>query len=559
MCPDPGQDPRLTSGRDPRLERQREPLPPAVLAGIVSGVAGLALVIVALLWWVVAKKFVGAPLVLLILAVVALVVYAVTNAERLRTVWRQRSARQFANSATFALLVLGIVVLVNIIGARHHWRYDLTQNKQYSLSEQTVTILRGLDKPVQITAFVSPDYYNAEEIRSRLREYDIASAKTKVTIYDPKTSMDKVKEYDVRYDGTIIVTCADKKEEVTGGSEEQLTSAILAVTKGEKTKVYFLAGHGEKRIEGMDENSIADIKSNLENQQYDVQELVLLQQKEPAVPGDCAVLCIVGPQQPLADKEIAAIKKYLDQAGKLFVALEVPPAPDLHEILEPHGITPLNGVVLDPVSNLWGNIGIPLVVHPEQHDITAGQEAIFFPGARALEVAEEVPQEQPYPGGPPPQPTKKGVELLLTGESAWLDTNFKPGTEPKSDPGERSGRLCLAVAVDESKQKPPTPPGMPPPPDEEEQEGARLVVVGDSDFLTQNIRNISPVGIVFALKSIAWLAKEDKLVSIPPKEPTDRRMVLSGGQLKLTIILIFLVPVLILLAGIVVWVMRRGG
>lgn len=544
--------------RDPRLHKA-EPLPTSVLAGIIAGLAGLVLIVVGLLWWAISKKLVGAPLVVLILGVVGTGVYIYTNRDRLRIFWGQRGSRESTNATIFALLVLGIVVLVNIIGARHHYRYDFTQNKQYSLSEQTLKILRSLDKPVQITAFLSPDYYGTYEIRSRLREYDIASPKTIVTIYDPKTNLDKVKEFEVRYDGTIIIQCGDKKEEVTGGSEEQLTSAILAVTKGEKTKVYFLSGHGERRLDTMAEDSIADIKENLQNQQYDVKELVLLQQKEPQVPADCSALCIIGPMQPLAAKEIAAINKYLDQGGELFVALEVPPAPDLHEILGRFGIKVLNGVVLDPVSNLWGNMGVPMVVNPEPHDITAGQQSFFFPGARAFELESEEPTEPMYPGSPPPQPRKKGIELLMSSESAWLDTNFKPGVQPKKDPGEKSGPLCLAVAVDQKKSEPQMPPGMEPPVEEQQGKGPRIVVVGDSDFLTQAVRDISPVGIVFALKSIAWLTKDEKLVSIPPKEPTDRRLVLSGAQLKLVIILVFLLPVLVLVAGVTVWVMRRGG
>jgi ABC-type uncharacterized transport system involved in gliding motility auxiliary subunit len=530
------------------------------LAGIAAGLAGATFIVVALLWWAVSKKFLWPPLLFCVAGAGAIAAYVVTNRERLVSFCKQRTSREFVNSTAFAFFVLGIVVLVNIIGARHHWRHDFTESKRYSLSEQTMKILRGLDKPVRITAFISPDYYDSEEIRSRLREYDIASPKTEVTIYDPKTNIDKAREFNVRYDGTTIITCGDKKEEVTGGSEEQLTSAILAVTKGEKTKIYFLAGHGERRMDTMAEDSISDLKSNLENQQYEVKELVLLKEKEPKIPGDCAVLCIVGPTQPLAQKEITAINKYLDQGGKLFVALEVPPAPDLHEILGGHGIKVLNGIVFDPVVNLWGNVGIPLVVHPEDHEITSGQPSIFFPGSRAFEIEEEAPAEPSYPGGPPPQPQKKGTELLMTSDSAWVDTNFKPGIQPKKDAGERSGRLCLAVAVDESKEKPPTYPGMPHPPEEEgEGKGTRIVAVGDSDFLTQTVRTISPVGIVFALKSIAWLAKEEKLVSVPPKEQSEKRIVLSGAQLKLVVILIFAVPVLILLTGVGVWVMRRGG
>ncbi|MBC7288821.1 MAG: GldG family protein, partial [Armatimonadetes bacterium] len=485
--------------------------------------------------------------------------YVVTNKEQLRAFWRQRASRQVMNSAAFAVFVLGIVVLANIIFARHRFRHDFSESKQYTLSEQTIKILKQLDKPVELIAFVSPDYYNSEEIRARLREYDIASPKTHVTVYDPKMNFDKVKEYGIQFDGTIVVKCGDKKEEVTGGSEEQITSAILAVSRGEKTQVYFLSGHGEKPLDSYDEDGLASLKRNLENQQYEAKELTLIAQKEPKIPEKCAVLCIIGPKSRLFDKEIEAIKKYLDQGGNLFVCLEPPPAPDLHEILEPHGIKALSGYVIDPVTNLWGQWGIPLVVRPEQHEITRGLSAIFFPGVCALEVKEE--QSQPsYPGGPPPPPRKKGTELLLSSDSAWLDTNFTPGKQPVKDPGERSGRLCLAAAVDEGQESE-KPPWAPPEEQEQSKEGpaTRIVVVGDSDFLTQRLTALTDVGLVFGLKAIAWLAKEQKLVSIPPKEKKDYKLVVSGNQLKVVVILIFLVPVAVLLAGVGVWVLRRGG
>jgi len=536
----------------------RPKLPMPVVAGISAGIAGAILVVAGILWWAVKKKLLVMPLVLLVLGVAGLAVYVVTNRQQLRGFWQQRTSRQFVNSAAFAVFVVGILVLVNIIGARHFLRHDFTQNKQYSLSEQTRKVLDDLKQPLEIIAFVSPDYYNSEELRARLREYDIASPKTKLEIIDPKTALDKVREYNVQFDGTIILKYGDKKEEVTGGSEEQLTSAILSLTKGEKTKIYFLSGHGERRLDGYGEDGIADFKRSLENQQFEVKELVLMKEKEPQVPSDCAVLCIIGPQQPLLKKEIDAINKYLSQGGNAFICLEIPPAPNLKEIIASHGVTPLDGVVFDPTYNFLGNIGMPLVVQPEDHDITRNLQGLFFPGSRALEVTE-TPTPPQYPGAPPPPP-QKASKLLQTSDSAWLDSNFQPGKRPVKDAGERSGRLCLAAAVDEGKkEQPPQMPGMPPPPEQPEGPGTRMVIVGDSDFLTRSVANIYPTDVVFGLKAIAWLAKEQKLVSIPPKERPQRNLALSSVQLKVSAIIVFALPLLVLLAGIAVWVLRRRG
>ncbi len=524
--------------------------------GIAAGFAGLALLLADLVWWAVKKTFKAPQWTLLILGAAAIIAFIVLCRKLIAEWWRQRSARQFVNSAAFTLFVAGILVLANVIAARHHKRWDLTKEKRYALSEQSMKIIKGLDKTVEIFAFVSPRYYRYEQVHELLREYETASPKLRVHYFDPKVHRDKVQEFNVQFDGTIIVKCGERKEEVTGGTEEQITSAILAVTTGEKTKLYFLTGHGEKDIDSYSEQGLASLKRVLENQQYEVKELTLALQKQPKVPDDCAVLCIIGPQKKLLPKEVKAINRYLDQGGNLFVCLEPPPAPSLNEILSGHGLKALDGTIMDPAANLNGIPAIPAVLRPEEHEITRGLALLIFPTARAIEVEEQESEPQ-YPGAPPPPPRKKGVELVLTSEEAWLESSYDPSKPAKHDPGERSGRLCIAAAVDEG-EKPPTPPGMP---EEEENEGpkTRIVVVGDSDFVTEALVPTFQYNLAFAAKAIAWLAKKEKLVSIPPKSTTPSYIAISGPQLKLVIVLVFALPLAVLIAGGVVWALRRGG
>jgi hypothetical protein len=547
-------------GPDPRLA-PRPSMSSAALGGMVAGILGAVLLLAGLLTWSIKKAFLPWPLILLVLGLAGLVFYVLSSKERLLAFWRQKTPRLILNSAAFAVFIAGIVVLVNFVGIRHHYRHDFTKNKQYSLSEQTIKIAKALDKPVEMIAFVSPDYFAADEFKSRLREYSVLGGKITVHTYDPKVAADKVREYNIRSDGTIIIKCGDKKEDIVGGSEEQITSAILAVSKGEKTKIYFLSGHGERRVDSSSEDSIADLKKWLENQQYEIKELVLARDKEPKVPGDCAVLAIMGPEQPLLAKETEAIKGYLAQGGKAFICLAPPPAPNLADLLGPHGIKPMDGVVYDPVNNLPNAPGVTLVVQPEEHDITRGLQLFCLPLARALQVEQSAPQQPQYPGAPPPPSSQKGVPLLQTSEQSWVDTNFQPGVEPKKTPGARTGKLVLAAAVDESaKQPPPTPPGMPPQPQPPQTgPGTRIVVVGDIDFLTPRVGELARIGVVFALKSVAWLAKDEKLVSVPPKEKVERNLNLSGVQQKVVMIIVFAIPALILLAGISVYVLRRRG
>jgi len=543
----------------PSGRRQASAMPkPTALekASLIGGWLGLLAIIAGLVWAAVVKHFGALPLALVIGGVALGMLWLVVNIGKVGAAARGRQSRLIFNSAAFVAVILGIVVLLNYIGARHHLRKDLTESQQFSLSEQTRKVAQDLEKEVKLIAFIAPEHRDAAEAEDRLREYEMLSPKIKVERYDPKTNFAKVKEYavdahNVQWSPVIIVQSGDRTEDVVGVSEEQLTSAILAVSQGKKTRAYFLQGHGESALEGGVPNSVATLKSNLENQQYDVETLSLMAQKEPQVPDDCAVLIIIGPQKPLHDKETEAIKRYLSQDGKLFVAVGAPPAPGLEEILSSYGITPLDGMVMDPQMSLWGQINVPMVNAPASHKITRNLGAVILPVTRAFEL-ESTPSQ--YPGAPPP-PGPKPTALLESSSAAWLETTLKG--QPKKDPGEQGGPLVMAALVDEAISPTPLMPGMPPPPSGN---GMRLVVVGTpilvSDTLVDQGVN---VGVVFALKSIAWLVENEKLISIPPKDTTPNRITVSDRQRNLAIVAVCLLPALIMLTGGVVWWRRRRG
>src|SRR5688572_8684312 len=67
--------------------------------------------------------------------------------------FRRRNARYGAIASVSVLVVLGILIAVNYVSTRQNKRWDLTANRQYSLSEQTVNLLRGLTAPVRFLVF----------------------------------------------------------------------------------------------------------------------------------------------------------------------------------------------------------------------------------------------------------------------------------------------------------------------------------------------------------------------------------------------------------------------
>ncbi len=180
--------------------------------------------------------------------------------------------------------------------------------------------------------------------------------------------------------------------------------------------------------------------------------------------------------------------------------------------------------------------------------------ALALPTTRALEILDsEQPEEPQYPGAPPP-PTQKAVPLLETSPDAWLET--ATSGQVSRDPGELGGPLVMAAAVDEGGPQQ-TPYGMPP--QDNDENGLRMVVLGDSDMMTDEIANIGlKANIYFTLNAMNWLTENEKLISIPPKDEMPRYMTMSAGQVKLLwAISVFIIPLLVLLSGAVVWWRRR--
>lgn len=550
--------------RDPRLL----PVPSGALTAValygrMAGWAGSLLLLAALGLLGVTKSLHGLPIkVGGILGLVCIAFWVYSNIHQLVIAVRTRGMQTALNSALFTVLVLAILVLVNYVGGRHQiFHTDLTKNKQYSLSDQTIKILKALDKKVTITAFISEENQRGDEMRRLLNDYDRAASRLEVKFYDFKTDVDKVQEYGAKFDGTMFVEAgeegAKRKEEIQGGSEEQITSTILAATTGQKTRICFLTGHGETGPEsagGPEKPSYSALKSILTNQQYQVDTLNMVTQKLPQVPGDCKLLVVAGAKYAPTPAELKAITQYVDQAGNLLLLLEPPPAYDFADLLKAHGVTPLPGQVTDPLSSAEGNQQI-LAAVPQEHDVTHGLQLVVLPTTIAFDVQESAPPPA-MPGAPPPPSDQKARPLLKTSDAATV-----------AGLTGRRGPFTVAVAIDESPAAPPPQmPGMPPQPQPESERKSRIIAIGDADFATDTwfdtlggMRGLGGQDMAFAAMSVNWLVKNEKLVSVPPKQPADKPFSVTDSQKRFVwLMTIGIVPLLIILAGVFIWWRRRA-
>lgn len=483
-------------------------------------------------------------------------------------VWLQRillspGMRYGSNALAFTAGVVGIVVFINVITTRHSFRGDLTANRFYSLSDQTVKVLKGLKQKVKVTAFFKGGDPMTAQLKDLLEEYRHISKNLEFEFIDPDKTPARAQIYKINaYNTTVIETGEGKRKDIqpqeifgyqfTGGREPQrefkgetaLTSAILSVTVESKENIYFLEGHGEHSIDDAGENGMAEMRRALEGDNYEVKALNLM--KSGKIPEDASLVVLAGPRGSVSTGEQKVLRSWMARGGRMIIMLDPESAGGMENLLGDWGITLLNGVVVDPRSFYFVDPLTPIPSygdHPVTADLAKQRVGVLFPGARALELGKV--------RGATVTP------LLRTTPESWLETDMS-SKQPKFDRRtDRKGPLIIGAAVSAESKAPVTvTPGEQAPP------GAgtpKLVVFADSDFATNRIKAVSDGNFDILLNSAGWLLGSTASVSIRPKQADQRRVFLTNVQTSLLWYLtVLLTPLAVIGAGAWRWWRRRS-
>ena len=462
--------------------------------------------------------------------------------------FRHRHARYGAMATTGVLVALGIVVAANYLAARQNRRWDLTASQQNSLSEQTVKVLQGLTAPVKFTVFDRQT--DLDRFRNRLGEYAYHSTQVSAEYIDPDTRPVVAKEYEIQSYGTVVVEYMGRRERVTSDTEQDLTNAVIKVLSDRERKVYFVQGHGEKDPDGTERDGYNALTGMLRRDNYVVERLVLAQMKD--VPEDATVLVVAGPTSDLLASELDALRRYLARNGKLMVLVDPPVGgqppvefTNIETLLGEWGVTIGDNVVVD-VSGATNEPSIAVAASYPAHAITDQFDTLtIYPVARTVE---------PIEGG---AGGRTAQTLIETSRASWAESNLgslTSGVSMDEKSGDRPGPLSVAVAVaaqpDAAAAEPPDPAAGPRP-------EARLVAIGDSDFVTNAYGGVPGNQNLFA-NAVNWLAQQENLIAIRPKEAEDRRVTMTGRQQTFVFLVsILILPAFVFLTGIYTWWRRR--
>src|SRR5437762_8716936 len=221
---------------------------------------------------------------------VCVLAYTLGQWREIAKVFSRREAGYGTLAATSVLVVLGILIAINYIGARQNKRWDLTASKQFSLSDQSRNVLAKLDAPLQIQVFVQEQEF--QSYRDRLKEYEYASKQVKTDFIDPDKRRALAQQNQVQQYGTFVISYKGRTERITSNSEQDLTNGIIKVVSGQQRKVYFTQGHGEKNTTSPDREGYDTIAGALGRENYGVDKLVLAQ--PGSVPGGARAVILAG-------------------------------------------------------------------------------------------------------------------------------------------------------------------------------------------------------------------------------------------------------------------------
>ncbi|MGH7424169.1 MAG: GldG family protein, partial [Candidatus Methylomirabilales bacterium] len=327
----------------------------------------------------------------------------------------------------------------------------------------------------------------------------------------------------------------------------------------EKRVLYFLTGHGEAGLDSAARQGLSQAKQALTEVEYEVKPLLLLRERE--VPNDAAVLVIAGPQSELLPTELQLIEAYVKRGGKLLVLLDPFTAAGLTDLLKKYGILMGKDIIVDRLSRAFGgDYLLPVVTQYEPHPITIEFTkdvilATILPYARTVDAV----------AGPP---TGITVQVLIrTSSESWAETDkaaLDRGEAGYDEGKDRQGPVPVgAVATvevgaqerglrTEVSKTQETGDGRPGTGDRK----GRIVAYGTAAFIQNNYLGLAGNRDLF-LNSVSWLAEEEQLIAIRPRQAKFRPLVLTANQARLAFWGILVLPPLAMIGTWVVVFLRR--
>lgn len=455
-----------------------------------------------------------------------------------------------AYSVSGIILAIALTVAVNLglnYVPEQYSSFDLTENKRYTLMEETKTFLAGMTEDVTIYVLAEEDEGDAD-LQKTLERMEDQTGHVKVKYVSPSKNPNFYQQYTTQNpsSGSLIVEGAKRSTvvdygdiyvyemnystysyDVTGyDGEGQIISALAFVTSDDLPKFYEVGGHGELALEDKFVKAIE--KENISREQlmlYSVDE----------IPEDAQGLILNAPTSDFSKEDVDKVIAYLGKGGNALIVTTLTDGEmmNFQSILDFYGIEDAGGTIVETDREYYYQNPYYLVPMIEQSDVTAPLEngLVFAPFARGLLYDEENMENNYKP-------------LLTTSDTAFSKSLVNESTGYEKEEGDIDGPFAIALEV----EKPVADDGI-----------SSACVVGGESLFTTVADDVAPGNNVKLFAGmISALADHESPVAVPVKSLMMTNLVFKAQTiLVVSVLCVIVLPLAALVTGLVIWLRRR--
>lgn len=528
---------------------------------------GIVGIISSIITWLLNKADTTIPPALLISGIVFLFLSIIFGLNNIKLFFAKRTTKKGLTSIITFIILIAILVSLYIVAKNHPRRVDMTEDKQFSLSKQTIDILKDLKTEYKITVMGKENEKNLftgetildPQMVELLKSYKNNTEKIDIIYLSPYENKELFNKYNLQPGDGLGAMIIEKKNEPAQNvillqrdliemsyqtrqakfvGESKLSSVLAGFTAGIKNIIYVTEGHGEKSLDKMDQHNLGKLKGKIKLEGYKLKTINLRVVNE--VPADASMLLIPGPETAFSKDEIQKLKGFFTKGGRTMILLD--PAVQkaqsgLGDLLKEYGIKIDNSYTWEgnpnyvPARNAFGQPVsfyhyVQFGFHKIVDQLNQNNLYIFLVYSQPFIIDQKFKNEN-----------ITITPLLTSSDSSWGE---KGGKKDQFDKGkDTKGPLNIALAVTDNfgkKEKP--------------ENEMRLVLIGDTDFIKNGFANQQGTyeyGRDLFLNSVGWLTQQEKKITIRPKDIKERKLFITEQR----IIIIFLITVIIIPFGVV--------
>lgn len=473
---------------------------------------------------------------------------------RIINVIKQKWLRDTVLTTFLVLAIIAVFIAINIyVNTLNTNPIDFTKEKLYTLSNESIEQVKDIKQDVHIYFF---GYKEDNNTVTLAKQYETFNEKIKAEAINIDERPDLAKKYGVEDNASsvgIIVEGPNRYKVLTQSdfytydsttyetidiSEQKLTSAIIDVSIAKKPHIYFLTGHDEYKTS----NYLMTLGVFIQNEVNDISDLDLLQTD---IPEDCDTLIIPNPNKDFSEIETDKILSYISKGGNILwlgeATIENVEMPNISKVLEQYGFSFSKGIIIEEDSSKMILQSPELILTDiSYHDITENITNVVVASSGRLNIeSDEKLQELNVTVNP----------LLKTSEKSFYRENLAISTSNKTDADE-SGTFTVGAEfvkkIDDNKE-------------------SKLIAFSNCSFATDMAITSGNSGLKLInlynnkdllLNSIAYLTDRGDTIRIR-KDTGYVTYTATQMQDNIVRLIIFVIPLIIIIIGIIIWQIRR--